>query len=103
MGGMKQPETVWVNPDWSKAKVSLATENMRCFGLGCPSQLIQPGDLYTRHRVKASGVYADREFCIECHPVRAMPAGFDCYTHWRETMSQYDREWLDIYDKTHPV
>jgi hypothetical protein len=89
-----QKKPVWVNPDWSKAKVYTAAGAMQCFGLGCPRGVIQAGAIYTLHRVKASGYYADRAFCADCHPVRQMPAGFDPRTAWRETMYQHDKDWI---------
>lgn len=91
---MSKKKAVWCNPDWSKARVYAATEIILCFGLGCPDKKIAKGDTYTLHRIKASGVYADRAFCTTCHPVRQMPAGFDPHEEWKVTMSQYDFAWL---------
>lgn len=91
---MASKKPVWCNPDWSKARVKTATEEMMCFGLGCPRKTIKIGEHYTLHRIKASGFYADRAFCTECHPVREMPPGFDPHEEWQKTMSQHERDWL---------
>jgi hypothetical protein len=87
---MAKKKPVWVYPDWGRARVSIATEDMLCFGLGCPTQKIAVGEQYTLHRIKASGAYCDRAFCTACRVVRQMPPGFNSRSVWVETMIQHD-------------
>lgn len=84
----------WVNPDWSKARVHTAPEEMVCFGLGCPTGKILSGAHYTKHRCKTSGYYVDRPFCVSCHPVRQVGPDFDLREEWLAQHHQDDVSWL---------
>jgi hypothetical protein len=90
-------KAIWVNPDWSRAKVYTATEVISCFGLGCQVRNIGVGDYYTLHRIKATGVKADRAFCVHCHPIRQVPSGTNLREMWRINHDKDDYTWLQSH------